>query len=81
MAGLAEAIASLPYKITKVPLCVVTPDGIPASVVYPVLQVEIIKSQTCIKLTTRIDDGAYFGEFMAAITLGSADVRTAGTLS
>jgi len=38
VAGLAEAIASLPYKITKVPSCDVTQNGIPGSVVYPVLR-------------------------------------------
>ena len=35
--GLAEARASLKYNIAKVPSCYVTPDGIPGSVVYPVL--------------------------------------------
>ena len=37
-AGLAQVIASLPCKISKVPSCTVTRDGIPGSLVYPVLQ-------------------------------------------
>ncbi len=46
VAGLAEAIASLAYTISQVPSCFVTPDGIPGSVVYPVLQRSQWEAQT-----------------------------------
>jgi hypothetical protein len=35
--GLAEARMGLRYSMAKVPSCLLTPDGIPESIVYPVL--------------------------------------------
>ncbi len=57
--GLAEAAASLSYRIECVPSCCVTPDGIEGSVVYPVLkrsQWEALTSGMYIRQTKQLSN-------------------------